>query len=202
LDEELVFRVISGGRRRRRLRAAALTAVGLGIAALVAIPVLRSSGDAGAPAAAAGPSAASTMIEQRPGGLRWFDEQAEIYAAALRTVSSGNESADVSVHICRTIGAQPAPAGCDDGALSLDVQQQISSALAGRVRFVQDVDAAADTAASPVVVFGRLTINDNGARLAIEILCGPLCGQGQTLQLARVGGAWTVTGTTGPSWIS
>jgi hypothetical protein len=40
------------------------------------------------------------------------------------------------------------------------------------------------------------------ATLGIEMFCGPLCGDGKTLVLARTDDGWRVTGTTGPEWIS
>lgn len=54
-----------------------------------------------------------------------------------------------------------------------------------------------------LTVFGTLTVaHGNRATLAIETLCGLLCGEGKTLDLARTGDGWRVTGQAGPEWVS
>lgn len=53
-----------------------------------------------------------------------------------------------------------------------------------------------------VVTLGDAVIAGHSARVPIAASCGLLCGRGQTLTLERLAGTWTVTGTTGPEWIS
>ena len=51
------------------------------------------------------------------------------------------------------------------------------------------------------VVFGRLVVHGDHARLPVSLLCGPLCGLGEELTLAREDGTWQVTAVR-HTWIS
>ncbi|MGH8861436.1 MAG: hypothetical protein ACRDVG_09425 [Jatrophihabitantaceae bacterium] len=58
------------------------------------------------------------------------------------------------------------------------------------------------TAHIVVVRLGTAQIHGSRARVAVDMHCGLLCGQGETLLLAQRAGRWVVTGQTGYSWIS
>ena len=53
-----------------------------------------------------------------------------------------------------------------------------------------------------LVTFGPVQITGHRAQVFIQSWCGFNCVQGQTLVLTDRDGVWTVTGTTGPAYIS
>jgi hypothetical protein len=91
---------------------------------------------------------------------------------------------------------------CAGHAIPAGVQAQVRELLGPQVRFV-DAPPDPDRLGDPsVVTFGRLEVRGAEAQLGMQVLCGPMCGQGTLLVLRQRSGHWQVTGTTGPRWIS
>jgi hypothetical protein len=193
--EELADRVVSQVRRRRTRRRVVTVAA---VAAVVAVALLFHSGGGGAPAASGGSDAVHTT-RSAPS----VSERAQIYVAALsRNLHPGVARVPIYVHIhvCRSVAS--APAGCDDGGIPVDVQREVTAMLGDAVRFIPQAPNPQGVEDPAVITFGELAVAGDHATLGMQTLCGPLCGQGQTLVLAKAQGTWRVTGTTGPEWIS
>jgi hypothetical protein len=129
---------------------------------------------------------------------------AQIYAAALVGGPSSSKSPVriyVRDHVCTAVPTNPG-VQCDDRPISAEVQRSVRKLLGNKVEFVAHTQAPRRQGVSAVIVFGALTVTGAHATLGMEVLCGPLCGQGETLVLTRRDGRWRVTGTTGPEWIS
>jgi hypothetical protein len=103
--------------------------------------------------------------------------------------------------VCESMITEPG-SQCDDGPIPVDVQRQVGSLTGYPVHFVRLPRSPENVHAPALVIFGALAIVEDRATLGMEILCGPLCGQGRTLVLARTAAGWQVTGSTGPEWIS
>jgi hypothetical protein len=193
--EELADRVVSRvGRRRTRRR----VVTGVAVAAVVAVALLFQSGGGGAPAASGGSDVVHTT-RSAPS----VSERAQIYVAALsRHLHPGAARVPIYVHssVCRSVAS--APAGCDDGGIPVDVQREVTAMLGDAVRFIPQAPNPQGVEDPAVITFGELVVAGDHATLGMQTLCGPLCGQGQTLVLAKAQGTWRVTGTTGPEWIS
>jgi hypothetical protein len=203
-DMDLAERAIAAAQRRRTRRTVIVGAGLLAAFTAVAIPVLSglSTGN-GAEADPTRPVDASRYVPTHtvaaPASAR-----ARIYAAAL-TNGPHPQRIDAPLYVrdqvCATVVTKPG-APCDDAAIPVAVQREVSRLVGPTVRFAANPRVPLDAGDRAVIVFGRLTIKGDGATLGIEVLCGPLCGQGQTLVLSERVGQWRVTGTTGAEWIS
>jgi hypothetical protein len=193
--EELADRVVSRvGRRRTRRR----VVTGVAVAAVVAVALLFLSGGGGAPAASGGSDVVPTT-RSAPS----VSERAQIYVAALsRNLHPGVARVPIYVHSHVSRSVATAPAGCDDGGIPVDVQREVTAMLGDAVRFIPQAPNPQGVEDPAVITFGELVVAGDHATLGTQTLCGPLCGQGQTLVLAKAQGTWRVTGTAGPEWIS
>jgi hypothetical protein len=129
---------------------------------------------------------------------------ASIYAAALAGPRPHPLARRVWVAstICRSIPTTPKAAACADGLIPSAVQRRVETLLGPRLRFASKPPVPRRPGDAPVVEFGRLDVRGDQAWLGVETLCGPLCGEGQTLVLRLRGGYWRVTGSVGPRWVS
>jgi hypothetical protein len=184
---ELAGRAMSAAHRRRLRRFAWLGSAGVVLACAATVTLLLDSG-----------------ASDGTGGSDDVSDRAEIYAAALVHGGYGEPGAGPSrvirIAICETVDQQPAGEDCNDGQIPIEVQRQVCSLV--DVQFVEHIASPQRPGDSAIIVFGALSVQDDHAMLGMEYLCGPLCGQGQTLILAKTDGTWRVTGTTGPAWIS
>jgi hypothetical protein len=78
------------------------------------------------------------------------------------------------------------------------VSRQVGSA----VRFVSRPPVALPPGRSRLAVLGRAQLAGSRATVPVTVLCGPMCGEGETLVLTRSGGQWRVTGRSGPDWVT
>jgi hypothetical protein len=200
-EEQLADRTVSADRRRRLRHSAWIVGGLLTVAVAVALPVLTARGNRPASAATAPAAPASALI----GGTgSHFSDQAAIYAAALRHHSAPDTPTEVLVHdhVCATVISKPG-SQCLDSAIPMSVRREVAQLLPFPVRFVAQRWGPRTGRATSLIVFGTLTINGGAAAtLGVETLCGPMCGEGETLVLARSATGWRVTGTTGPAWIT
>ena len=134
--------------------------------------------------------------------------ESEILVAVLRDQVKGATTAKpvlVLDHTCTNVmeaGAGP----CHPQAIPAAVRTDIIAALNNRVRFIAQSPTTVN--GRPVVTLGR--IHDRVARagqpasveVPLQMVCGPLCGQGQTFVVTRTANGWKVTGTTGKMWIA
>ena len=132
----------------------------------------------------------------------------EIMVAVLHDQAQGSTAAKPALvldHTCTNVmaaGVGP----CHPVAIPIDAQNDIVDALQHRVKFVARSPATLN--GRPVVTLGR--IHPRVARadqpavveVPLQMLCGPLCGQGQTFVVTRTVNGWEVTGTTGTMWIA
>jgi hypothetical protein len=202
IEEELVLRVVSEGRRLRLRRAALIAAVCVGLAGAATVPVLVATQQPDRPAAVAGRTPAPPVRPAGMDALRLYDDQAQIYAAALASRGQGHQTVYVRTRICSTVARRPAAQHCYAGVIPDPVQRRVSALLGGRVRFVAGPDIPFGASGRNLVVFGAIGMRGDRATLPIEVLCGSLCGEGRTLTLARSGDGWAVTGSSGPDWVS
>lgn len=84
--------------------------------------------------------------------------------------------------------------------LPAGVRRALQHRFGGRVRFA--AAPVAVTRARPGVVLHDGRVDGDRARVDRDYLCGPLCGEGTRLLLARSAAGWRVTGTSGPNWVS
>jgi hypothetical protein len=207
VEEVLADRVLAAGSRCRRRRSAWMVGGVLTVEIAVAAPVLAARD--GHPALAAdtrGSTAAGhTSRSALPAGSSSpISGRAAIYAAALIHRSTGSVHADVYVRdqVCATVISKPG-SQCADSAVPTRVRRELAQLLPFPVHFVAQRWGPRTGWVKSLIVFGSLTITQpDRATLGIETLCGPLCGDGKTLVLARTGDGWRVTGQTGPDWIS
>jgi hypothetical protein len=90
---------------------------------------------------------------------------------------------------------------CAGHPIPATVRAAVTERLGPEVRFVDTPPDPNQLGDPSVVTFGRLEVHGPAARLGMQVLCGPLCGQGTLLVLRLRNGHWQVTGTTGPRWI-
>jgi hypothetical protein len=131
-------------------------------------------------------------------------ERGAIYAAAIgggRTPEPVRAQIFVRDHTC---GSVPLRRGvpCSDTPIPVDVQRMVRKLLGTRVQFSDHPPNPSGSGDPTVIVFGDLRVTGHRATLGMELLCGPLRGNGRTLVLTRRAGQWQVTGSTGPEWIS
>jgi hypothetical protein len=82
------------------------------------------------------------------------------------------------------------------------VQDQVVRVLGPEVVFTAKPPTRLSLRDQIVVTLGAPKIGGDRATVTVETNCGPLCGAGQVVVLARRGDGWVRTGTTGPHWIS
>lgn len=83
------------------------------------------------------------------------------------------------------------------------VRDEIVAALGPRVIFTPSPPTRKLSPGTRIAVtLGAPKIDGDRAYVSVETNCGPLCGLGETVVLARHGDVWMRTGSTGPSWIS
>jgi hypothetical protein len=192
-----VVRSVKRRRRRRALIGAAAVAV---VTATVVPAVLLWSGGDHAPAAAGRPPTASAQHGYGAGE----STRAAIYTAALAGGSDPQPLHGlvyVRARVCVAVAGRPRTA-CGGHAISAGVQAEVRRLLGPQVRFVDAPPDPEQLGDPSVVTFGRLQVRGAAAQLGMQVLCGPLCGQGTLLVLKKRAGHWQVTGTTGPRWIS
>jgi hypothetical protein len=117
----------------------------------------------------------------------------------------------VVTQICANAGDATEPTGCSE-ALSPTDQLALADALpqlSERLRFIDDPsrlysDAWFEgTGPSTVVIrVGPVVWTAGGAEVGASYGCGGLCGSGTTYRLETSSDGWTVTDTTGPTWIA
>jgi hypothetical protein len=198
IEEQLSFGR-GPGRRPGRLM---LLLVGV-VAVAVAIPLALTIADSHDPVSAARPTTPleTAPLGQLPGGVGWATEQAQIYAVAIDAVAPGRATVSARIRICRAPANRMPGQRCADGVIPIDVRRRIVALLGGRVNFVQNRPSPARRGDPPVIVLGRSPVGGATATLDVDVRCGPMCGQGETLVLSRSGGAWQVTGRSG-IWVS
>ncbi len=91
---------------------------------------------------------------------------------------------------------------CPPAPIPDSVQAQVVSALGPEVVFTAKPPTRLSLRNQIVVTLGAPKIADDRATVTVETNCGPLCGEGEVVVLARRGAGWVRTGTTGPHWIS
>lgn len=127
---------------------------------------------------------------------------ASVFVAALGNhprPPDGGSTLVVDHTVCsRALGVPP----CPPTPIPADVQAEIRAALGPDVRFVPEPPSAVASGKRLVITLGPPHIDGDRATISVEILCGPLCGEGSTLVLHRLGDTWVRTGTEGRSWIS
>jgi hypothetical protein len=96
----------------------------------------------------------------------------------------------------------PSPAKCADQVIPARVRRIVMARVGPGLRFAAQPPAPRRAGDPLVVQFGRLVLRRKNARVGVETLCGPGCGEGQTLLLRRSGGRWHVAGSVGPRWVS
>ena len=197
------------GARRIRFRrwTVAISAIALIAGSAAAAAVLLT-----APTTPLAPTASATAGADAQGGGGRIPQayasssEAALYIAALRgrpTPGAGMDLGGVYVENVRCTSAEPGET-CDPDPMPMELQTEIRRAVP-EVHFVTRAEAV-DLHGVVLVRFGQITYSDGSATRAyvpIAVHCGPLCGEGTTLVLARQQDeAWKVIGTTGLSWIS
>jgi hypothetical protein len=114
--------------------------------------------------------------------------------------------------LSRTDPSAGSPGGPKTSARPLTAaeRESIAAAVAGRGphRFIDDPSQGRTDDLQPVVEgsaiisVGEPVIGDGTARVPAALWCGNVCGTWLTYRVDRVGGAWRVTGTEGPTAVS
>jgi hypothetical protein len=194
----LADRVLARVRRRQARRIGWTVGAVLLVGVAVVLPIAWPSRDAGPAIAQATRGSGPTSSGARPSVLV---ERAEIYAAALAGLAGPGRRVQVRGRVCAGDATGPV-AACTGEPIPAAVAHEVSRLVRGGVRFVEQPRRPYRPGDPPVVTFGPLDIAGPRASLRRELLCGPLCGQGETLVLRRIDGRWRVTGTQGPEWVS
>jgi hypothetical protein len=195
----LADRIVATARRQRACRAASVTAV--------ATLLTGASVTTGLLVAMRGRPAAVSTTLARPVRTAQADQsaQASIYAAALSGDRRSPRLAQpiwVSSRICFSVPTVPSPAKCADQVIPASVRHSVIALLGPKLHFAADPPTPRRADDPVVIQFGRLQVRTNNARLGVEMLCGPGCGEGQTLVLRSHGDRWHVAGSVGPRWVS
>lgn len=170
------------------------------------------AGCAGSPSSPADGSPVASPSPTVAGGL---DDRLAIYATMIRELAGSEgpswERIFVVTEICANAHDAAEPRECSD-VLSQPDQQALAGALpqlSEHVRFIDDPtrlysDAWFEgTGPSTVVIrMGPVVRTPVGAEVGASYGCGGLCGSGTTYQLETSSDGWTVTGSTGPTWIA
>jgi hypothetical protein len=196
----LADRVLSRVRRKQARRIGWTVGLALLVAVAVALPMAWPSRDSG-PALAQ----ATRSPLPHPSGVANTQadvaERAEIYAAALAGLAGPHRLVQVRNEVCDAELAGPTDR-CGGGLIPAAIVREVEHRLPGQVRFVAHPRSPYRSGDPAVVTFGPLDITGPRATLRRELLCGSLCGEGETLILHRLDGQWQVTGTQGPEWVS
>ena len=91
---------------------------------------------------------------------------------------------------------------CAPAPIPAAVQDQVVTALGSDVIFTAKPPTRLSPGGPTVVTLGAPKIDGDQATVTVETECGPLCGEGRIVVLARRGDGWVPTGTTGAHWIS
>ncbi len=129
-------------------------------------------------------------------------DQIQIVAIALGGGGSRDDTqvrTYVDDHYCRIIdrsrrgpcAVRPIPA-----AVRLDVLRQVGPSY----RFVSRTPDPSRT--QTVAALGAPVIRGDTATIAVDSMCGPLCGAGMRIHLHRDGGRWHEVGSRETDWIS
>ena len=195
----LADRVLSRVRRKQARRIGWAVGLALFAAVAVALPLAWPSRDAGPTSAQAtrGPLRHPNPVAGTQSDVA---ERAEIYAAALAGLAGPHRPVQVRNEVCAE-SAGPDD-GCGEGVIPAAIVREVERRLPGQVRFVAHPRSPYRSGDPAVVTFGQLEITGPRATLRRELLCGSLCGDGETLILRQLDGRWQVTGTQGPEWVS
>jgi hypothetical protein len=127
-------------------------------------------------------------------------------AAAVFVAVLGGGSANGSVRtyvydhtVCSQALRQPP---CAPVPIPGGVQHEVGTVLGPEVIFTAQPPTRLSPGGPVVVTLGAPRIDGDRATVTVETNCGPLCGEGQIVVLARRGSGWVRTGTTGAHWIS
>lgn len=193
----LADRVLARVRRRQARRLGWTVGAALLMAFAVALPIAWPSREAG-PATAEATRGPAPMPNGGTSTQSPVVERAEIYAAVLSGLAGSHRVVQVQARVCAD-----EPSGATRcTAIPAAVVREVDRRLPGQVRFVEHPRSPFRSGDPAVVTFGRLDVTGARATLHRDLVCGSLCGQGETLILSRVDGRWQVTGTEGPDWVS
>lgn len=200
------------GKHRRRRRAMAGACASVALIAAVPLAVALNRSPHSGPRAVAGANQARPAVTS-PAPISAASDVALVYAAGIKYLAGqlvpGKHWRTLYVidRVCVN-GISPDQA-CGAQALPADVRHDLAAALHSfaPVRFVskdakirgKDLQVTNEGVA---VTLGRIQLDGGAARLPLAVQCGGLCGMGETLLLRKSNGIWTVTGQTGPAWIS
>jgi hypothetical protein len=199
--------------RHTRLRRGAVSGACAAVALIAAVPLALAVDRSPHPAHRTSPggttnsSAGTTTVAPGP------SDAALAYAAGVQYLAgqlvSGKHWRVLYVidHTCANTVDQTE--ACRPQPIPIELQRDLATALRpyAPVHFVSGDATIRDKNLQVInggaaVTLGRITLDGDTARLPLAVQCGGLCGMGQTLLLAKQGGVWTVTGSTGPAWIS
>lgn len=149
------------------------------------------------------------------------DADAAIYAAVIRRLATeddtyGGTLNPPTLYVLTTTddnAGDPGAAQGNPAALPESLQDAITEQLAdlpAEIIWVDHRDAVPLTldthmvaGGGALITLGNIHPQDDGTRhVAGSIWIGMLAAGGQTYVLDRIDGTWTITGTTGPAWIS
>jgi hypothetical protein len=211
--DDCADRVVEAAHRRSRNRAIAVSCAIVAAIAVVPLAALEHDNRAGRPAA--GQTAVRTAVPTGSAShpAPHYSAAAQVYAAAVATIvgraAPAQDAHRIYVYDTTVPGVVTDPGSTRPGKLlPAPLRAEIVALLLPRrAEFVRPgAHLRADDGPLPdgtvVVTLGDATVGGDSARVPIAASCGPLCGRGQTLTLRLVNGTWTVTGTTGPEWIS
>ncbi len=149
------------------------------------------------------------------------DEWAAIYATVIRRIYTtddtfGGTLAPDTLFIIRATddaAADPLAERSESVTLSEQVQADITAALDDLPTRIEWVDSRDDVPLDPetngvagdgaIITLGTIHPQEDGAvHVAGSIYVAMLAAGGQTYVMEQVDGVWTITGTTGPIWMS
>lgn len=197
--------------RQNRVRRWAVSGACAAVALIAAVPLTLALNHSPQPthrtAAAGGAGTHPRTADATP------SDEAQAYAAGVKYLTQQLEPGKhwrvlyILEHTCSNTVSPTAT--CEPGPIPAELRRDLAAALQpyAPVQFVsdhanirgKDLQVINDGVA---ITLGRIELHGGTARLPLEVQCGGLCGMGQTLLLAKTHGIWTVTGSTGPTWIS
>jgi len=182
------------------------------LASMAAACADRPRDDATGPFTAPGPTTAPAPSASPP-----EDRQVAVYTAVLRNLvglraTPGGAGGAKVLFVWDQLDRSIARGSGEHvvGTIEPEDQQAIVANLADQIRveFVADTgsvwteDGSRPRDGGAVVILGPIVGEDEHVRAGVGVICGNLCGEGTTLELDELEDGWTVTGTTGGSWIS
>ena len=129
----------------------------------------------------------------------------QIYITVLRySVSAQEGPIWILTHTCSTIVHSDDATQCVPQLLPSDARTQIADALPYAVQWVDEspVKGIDNPEHGMLVTLGPIEHVGAEVNVAIVTWCGGLCAEGKTLVLHETSGTWSVTGSTGPRWVS